>query len=97
MEGELILKSFGSRDPPAAMFDNDGNLLTTIEAIENRAIKVYTERMKPNEMKGHLKALEVTENKLCEERLKLSKLNKTDPWTLEDLNLAINDLDNNKS
>ena len=48
-------------------------------------------------MKDHLKSYEETENKLCETRLKLSKLNKTDPWTLDDLNQAIKDLDRDKS
>ena len=86
-----------SKDPPAAMFDRDGKILTTKETIENRAIEVYTERLTANEIKPHLKSYEETENMLCESRLKLSKLNKTDPWSLEDLNIAIRDLDNGKS
>ena len=45
----------------------------------------------------HLKSYEEVENKLCKARLDLTKLNKTDPWTIEDLNLTIKDLDNNKS
>ena len=68
-----------SKDPPAAMFDRDGKILITKEAIENRAIEVYTERLTANEIKPHLKSYEETENLLCESRLKLSKLNKTDP------------------
>ena len=36
-------------------------------------------------------------NKLCETRLKLTKLKTTDPWTLEDLNLALKDLDKGKA
>ena len=86
-----------SKDPPAAMVDREGNLLTTKDAIESRAIEVYTERLTANEIKPHLKSYEEVENKLCDARLKLSKLNKTDPWTLDDLNAAIKDLDNGKS
>ena len=86
-----------SKDPPSAMIDKDGNLLTTHEDIEKKAIEVYTERLKPNEIKKHLKSYEATENKLCEERLKLCSLNKTEPWTLDDLNEAIKDLDKNKA
>ena len=48
-------------------------------------------------MENHLKSLEETENKLCEIRLKLSKLKKTEPWTNEDLERVIKDLDNGKS
>ena len=86
-----------SKDSPAAMLDREGNLITNQEDIENQALEVYTERLSPNEMKDHLKSYEETENKLCETRLKISKLNKTDPWTLEDLNQAIKDLDRDKS
>ena len=86
-----------SMDPPSVMMDKDGNLLTTDKAIENRAIEVYKERLEPNEIQEHLKAYEETNNKLCETRLKLTKLNKTDPWTIEDLEEALKDLGNNKS
>ena len=50
---------------------------------------MFTERLKPNRMKEHLKSLEETENKLCDMRLKLSKLQKTEPWSLEDLEKSV--------
>ena len=50
-----------SKDPPSAMVDSDGNLLTTLEDIENRAIEVHTERLKPNQIKERLKSYEATE------------------------------------
>ena len=84
-------------DPPAAMLDKSGNLLTNKDAIEQRAIEVYTDRLKPNDIEEHLKSYEKLENKLCKARLDLSKLNKTEPWSIEDLKQAIKDLDNNKS
>ena len=37
-----------TREPPAAMMDKQGNLLTNNKAIEERAIEVFTERLKPN-------------------------------------------------
>ena len=85
------------RDPPTAMQDKNGKLLTNKEEIERRALEVYTDRVKPNNIEEHLKSYEELENKLCKSRLKLSKLNKTNPWTIDDLNQAIKDLDNNKS
>ena len=44
-----------------------------------------------------LESYQETENKLCEMRLKLTKLNKTEPWTMHDLNEVIKDLDKEKS
>ena len=34
-----------SRDPPSAMLDKDGNMLTTDAAIEKRALEVYSQRL----------------------------------------------------
>ena len=86
-----------SRDPPAAMFSSKGDILTNQKDIEERAVEVYTDRLKPNTIVKDLEAYEETENKLCELRLKISKLNKSKPWTLEDLEEVIRDLDKDKS
>ena len=84
-------------DPPAAMFDDKQNLLTSEQAIKERAIEVYKERLKGNPVKKHLEDHEQNVNKLCEARLKLVKLNKTDPWTEDDINQALKDLDDGKA
>ena len=86
-----------TRDPPTAMMDREGNLITNKNATDDRAIEVFTERLKPNRMKEHLKSLEETENKLCDMRLKLSKLKKTEPWSLEDLEKVFKELEKDKS
>ena len=39
-----------SRDPPSAMFDKHGNLLTSDKSIESRALEAYSERLENNEM-----------------------------------------------
>ena len=39
-----------SRDPPSAMLDKDGNMLTTDAAIEKRALEVYSQRLKANDI-----------------------------------------------
>ena len=79
------------------MTDDKGNLLTNQKAIEDRAIQVFTDRLKPNKMAEHLKPLEETENKLCQIRLKLSKHVITEPWTLADLEKVFKDLETDKS
>ena len=86
-----------SRDPPTSILDKHGNLLTSDEAINNRAIEVFTERLENNSIKPHLKDLETDTNDLCEINLKLAKSNKTEPWTMSDLDDALKHLDNEKS
>ena len=54
-----------TRDLPAATLDEKGNILTNRKVIEDQAVKVFTERLKPKKMKEHLLSLEETENKLC--------------------------------
>ena len=85
------------KEPPSAMLDKGGNLLITKKAIEDRAIEAYTERLKANKMEKHFEVYEETVNNLCEERLKVTKKIKTDPWSMEDLEHAVKDLDNNKA
>ena len=66
-----------SRDPPVAILDKHGNLVTADKAIENRVLEVYTERLEPNEINKHLKSFEEAVNKLCEARLERTSINKT--------------------
>ena len=86
-----------SRDPPVAILDKHGNLVTTDKAIENRVLEVYSERLAPNEIRKDLKSYEKLVNKLCEARLKQTETNKTEAWTMGDLEEAVKHLDNNKS
>ena len=74
------------------MLDKGGNLLTSNKAIESLALEVYTERLEANKIMKHLESYEEANNDLCEARLRLTKLNKTDPWSMEDLEAALKDL-----
>ena len=84
-------------DPPAAMFDSQGALITSNSDIQARALEVYTQRLKGNTIEPRLKDYETDVNELCETRLKLCKLNKEKSWTMDDLNMAVKDLDKGKS
>ena len=86
-----------SRDPPCAMRDNKGNLLTSDNLIKELALNTYTERLKSNTIEDNLKEHELDTNKLCEARMKLVKLNKTEPWDMDDLSKAIKKLGKDKS
>ena len=53
-----------NRDPPTAMTDKKGNLLTSDKAIQNRALEAYAERLENNTIEPHLKDLENDINEL---------------------------------
>ena len=86
-----------ARDPPAAILDSKGNLLTNDIAIEERAIEVYKERLKGNKINKHLEHIESLEEDLCKTRLKKCKTNKTEPWSMKDLQLVLKGLKKDKS
>ena len=84
-------------DTPCAMNDANGNLITSDKALEKRALQVYAERLEGNTMEDHLKDLEKETNLLCELRVKVSKENKTEPWTMDDMKEVLNHLKKDKS
>ena len=79
------------------MMDKHGNLLTSDEAISNRAVEVYSERLSNNNIQSNFEEFEKDTNTLCELRLNISKKKTTKAWTLEELKLAIKQLHNNRS
>ena len=85
-----------ARDPPCAMLDKNINILTSNEAIKERALEVYSERLTGNKLREHLVNLEKETNELCELRTKFTKLNKTKDWTKEELQIVLKKLENDK-
>ena len=53
-----------SRDPPCAMLDDNGNLLTSNKAIKERAVKVYSKQFEASTIEDNMKDLEL-ETKSC--------------------------------
>ena len=86
-----------SRDPPTAMLDEFGNLVTCQETIENEALKVYQQRLKNRPMREDLKNLEHDKNELCKLRLKIAASRKTPDWTMTQLDVVLKSLKVNKS
>ena len=84
-------------DPPTAMMDRHGNVLTPEKAISERALEVYGERLASNKIKSHISDLGQDTNTLCEIRLEISKNNTTDPWNMEDLKIALKQLHKDRS
>ena len=81
-------------DAPAAFYDAHGNLLTSDKSIPEKMLEVATEKLQCNPMEKFCEYHEKEVKILCETRLRLTKLKSTDPWTMNNLDLAIKDLDN---
>ena len=79
------------------MNDASGNLITSDKALKERALQVYAKRLEGNIIEDHLKDHEKDTNLLCELRVKVSKENKTDPWTMDDLVEALKHLKKDKA
>ena len=65
-----------SQYAPSAILDKSGNLLTSDKSLQKRALEVFEERLKGNQMEEHLKDLEHDKNTLCEIRVNITKYNK---------------------
>ena len=57
-------------EPPSAMLDEYGNLVTTSKALEELTLIMYKERLKSLQIKEELKVYKMQRDKLCEKQLK---------------------------
>ena len=85
------------RDPPTAMLNEEGKLVTNAKEIEKLSLKVFKNRLKNRNIEDNLVEMKKEKEKMCEMRLKSAKNNKTPPWTMKDLNRVLGYLKNNKS
>ena len=86
-----------AQDPPTAMLDEDGNLVTSAKGVENISVKHYSKVLENRAMKENLIHLKDAKEELCEERVKSAKENKTPPWQKEELNEVLKFLKKKKS
>ena len=84
-------------EPPTAMLDSRGNLVTTSSAIEALTMEMYQDRLKAHNIKEHLTEHKVQREKMCDERLKEASQIKTHDWTMGDLEEVLKQLKLNKS
>ena len=84
-------------EPPAAMLDKQGNIVTEREAIENIVLNKYEERLRSLEIKPELSMHKVQREELCNKRLEEAQRNETPDWTMSELETVIKQLKNNKS
>ena len=73
------------RDPPTAMVDDDGNLISSAKVLEDLALKTYSRRLENRKIKAGLENFQKDKELLCKLRLCLISQNKTQDWTKEQL------------
>ena len=86
-----------SRDPPSAMLDKDDNLITNEDQIKAMAVSAYEERLKNRPIKEGLEHILEAKEKLANKLMDEAKQNKTPPWNIQDLQIVLYKLKNNKS
>ena len=84
-------------DPPTAMKNSIGVLLTDPIEIQRESVKYYQQLFEDLPINPEYKNVQIWQEKLCNIRLKLCAEEKTDLWTMADLNLALKDLKNGTS
>ena len=84
-------------EPPTAMRDSKGNLLTGKRDILEETVKYYEKVLKNRPMKEELTGYQKHREDIASARMKLASQNKTDDWTMEDLDTVLKDLKTNKS
>ena len=86
-----------SRDPPTAMLDTLGNLVTSPAIIEELAMKTFQDRLKNKPIKEGLENVKKDKEELCRRRLEKARNSKTEPWKIEDIEAVLKYLKKNKS
>ena len=85
------------QDPPTAMLDASGNLVTTNRALEKLVLEQYKERLCPHPIKDSLRLHQVQREELCKEKIEEAYKQKTPDWVIDDIDLVLKQLKNNKS
>ena len=80
-------------DPPMAMVDDTGNLVTSAEAIKELSLnKLAVERLRNRDIKDDLQHLRLSKEELCRQNLDKAKNNKTPDWKQEDVDSVLKHL-----
>ena len=79
------------------MIDGSGNYVTSPAGIESLALSTFKERLENRPMKDSLEHIRKEKEELCNMRLNIAKNNKTEPWSMEHLDVVLKHLKKNKS
>ena len=79
-------------EPPTAMLDEHGNLVTSNQAIEELTVKMYEDRLKSLKIREELRMHKLKREKVCDKRLKEAQKNVTQDWNMKNLELVLRQL-----
>ena len=83
-------------DKPMAKKDKSGNIITSKDALKSLYINTYHDRLNEKDIAEDLKDLKTYKEILCNKRIELVKLNKSEEVTIEKLEKVLNGLKKNK-
>ena len=86
-----------SESLPTAKLNHVGRLISAPSEIKKLLAKEYRERLRTRTMRSDMSYLKEKKKRIFQMKLKLATSNKSKPWTIRDLELALKNLKNNKS
>ena len=86
-----------TRDPPTAMLDTKGNLVTDEDKIAEMALEHYVKVLENRPMKENLTHIKEAKEELFEKLMKLARKNKTPPWEMKHLEKVLQKMKKGKS
>ena len=84
-------------DPPTAMKDSNGNMLTKGHDILDATVKHYQKVLENRTIKEGMEQHKKEREDLAKQRLEYASRNKTPDWDMDDITEALKSLKNNKS
>ena len=82
---------------PVGKKDSFGNMITNYEGLKNLYLNTYIQRLRNRPIKPELQEIRKLKEDLFSMRFELAKLDKSEPWTMEDLEDALNKLKDGKA
>ena len=82
---------------PSAKRNLKGKIVSSQKDIKQVLAAEYKNRLRTRPMRNDLKSVKYRKNKIFNMKMNLSKLRKSKSWTVQDLELALKGLKNNKS
>jgi hypothetical protein len=96
---ELLKKKYPKCSPsiPVGKKDRFGNLITNHEGLKKLYLQTYMHRLRNRPIKKEFEEIKIWKEELFEIRIELAKCNKSEPWTMEDLDLVLKHLKKGKA
>ena len=85
------------QEPPTAILDAKGNLVTKNKALDKLSLEMYREILTSHNIKENLKVHQAQREAMCKKQINEAQNNVTPYWSIEDLEIVLKQLKNGKS